>query len=124
QVLAKTREEVPHGVAVTVDAFEEPPSNSKKAVTRISLTIHVAKESHKAILIGKGGKMLEAIGSGARARTERLLGRRVHLDVHVRATRGWFDDAGRLADLGYLDEDASKTPPKKTNKANRETRKR
>jgi GTP-binding protein Era len=118
QVLAKTREEVPHGVAVTVDTFEEPPANSKKAVTRITLTVHVAKESHKAIVIGKGGKMLEAIGSGARARIERLLGRRVHLDVHVRATPGWFDDAGRLADLGYVDQDASKAPPKKTTKAN------
>jgi GTP-binding protein Era len=126
QVLAKTREEVPHGVAVTVDAFEEPPANSKKGITRIALTVHVAKESHKAIVIGKGGKMLEAIGSGARARIERLLGRRVHLDVHVRATPGWFDDAGRLADLGYQDEGTSKAPsPKvKTEKNKKERAKR
>jgi GTP-binding protein Era len=106
QILARTREEVPHGVAVTVDAFEEPAprGRAKKDITKITITIHVAKESHKGIVIGKGGKMLESIGAAARERAERLLGRRVHLDVRVRATPGWFDDAGRLADLGYGDE--------------------
>ena len=105
QILARTREEVPHGVAVTVDAFEEPAAaRAKKDVIKITITIHVAKESHKGIVIGKGGKMLESIGSAARERAERLLGRRVHLDVRVRATPGWFDDAGRLAELGYGDE--------------------
>jgi GTP-binding protein Era len=115
QVLARTREEVPHGVAVTVDAFEEPPSSGarKKDVTRVTLSIHVAKESHKGILIGKGGKMLESIGTAARERAERLLGRRLHLDVRVRATPGWFDDAGRLAELGYGDGEPGRAPPKK-----------
>jgi GTP-binding protein Era len=105
QILARTREEVPHGVAVTVDAFEEPTKT--KAITRVTLSVHVAKDSHKGIIIGKGGKMLESIGTAARERAEKLLGRRVHLDVRVRATPGWFDDAGRLADLGYADDDAS-----------------
>jgi GTP-binding protein Era len=109
QILVRTREEVPHGVAVTVDAFEEPASSrAKKDVTKITITIHVAKESHKGIVIGKGGKMLESIGTAARERAERLLGRRVHLDVRVRATPGWFDDAGRLAELGYGDEGEGK----------------
>lgn len=104
QVLARTRQEVPHGVAVTVDAFEEPAAASKRPV-RITLTIHVAKDSHKGIVIGQGGKMLAAIGTAARERAEALLDQRVHLDVRVKATPGWFDDAARLVDLGYGEED-------------------
>jgi GTP-binding protein Era len=106
QVLARTRQEVPHGVAVTVDAFEET-----KKMTRVTLSVHVAKESHKGIIIGQGGKMLVAIGTVARERAERLLGRKVHLDIHVRTTAGWFDDAARLADLGYADDDGGKAKP-------------
>lgn len=99
QVLRRTRQEVPHGVAVTVDTFEEGPK-----MTRIAVTVHVAKESHKGIIIGDGGKMLGAIGKAARERAEHLLGRKVHLTTFVRATPGWFDDPKRLVDLGYVDE--------------------
>ena len=112
QVLMRTRQEVPHGVAVTVDAFEET-----KKLTRITISVHVAKDSHKGIIIGHGGKMLAAIGTSARERAERLLGQKVHLDVRVKATPGWFDDAARLVDLGYGDEGVKpkKKPKKKTN---------
>ncbi len=111
QVLMRTRQEVPHGVAVTVDAFEEG-----KKLTRITISIHVAKDSHKGIIIGQGGKMLAAVGTAARERAERLLGQKVHLDVRVKATPGWFDDAARLVDLGYGDEGAKpkKKPKTKT----------
>jgi len=103
QVLMRTREEVPHGVAVTVDAYEEPNPKRKtsKAVTKIKLTIHVAKDSHKGIIIGAGGKMLVTIGTAARQRAERLIGGQVHLDIKVKATPNWFDDDARLLDLGY-----------------------
>lgn len=110
QVLMRTREEVPHGIAVTVDAFEE--ASEKKAtakrppITRITLSIHVAKDSHKGIIIGQGGKMLTAIGTAARERAERLLGHRVHLDIRVKATPDWFDNASRLVELGYGDDKA------------------
>jgi GTP-binding protein Era len=107
QVLKRTREEVPHGVAVTVESFEEG-----KKVVRIAVTIHVAKESHKAILIGDGGKMLRSIGIDARKRAEKLVGQKVHLETWVRATPKWFDDPARLADLGYTDD----APRKKTKK--------
>lgn len=110
QVLARTRQEVPHGVAVTIDAFEEPPAGKRARPIRITLTIHVAKDSHKGIVIGQGGKMLGAIGTAARERAERLLERKVHLDVRVKATPGWFDDAARLADIGYGDEDRPTRP--------------
>ncbi|HSO40176.1 MAG TPA: GTPase Era [Labilithrix sp.] len=99
QILRRTRQEIPHGVAVTVESFDE---NAK--LVRIAVTIHVAKESHKGIIIGDGGKMLSAVGTAARKRAEELLGRKVHLETFVRATPGWFDDAARLADMGYMDE--------------------
>lgn len=99
QVLRRTRQEVPHGVAVTVDAFEDGPK-----ATRVAVTVHVAKDSHKGIIIGDGGKMLATIGKAARERAERLLGRKVHLTTFVRATPGWFDDPRRLAELGYADD--------------------
>ncbi|MCL2449948.1 MAG: GTPase Era, partial [Polyangiaceae bacterium] len=83
QVLRKTRHEVPHGVAVIVEAFDETGP-----AARIEATIHVARESHKKIVIGAGGQMLKAIGSAARGRVERMLDRKVHLRLHVRATPG------------------------------------
>ena len=103
QVLLRTREEVPHGVAVTVDSYEEPnpKRRTSKAVTTIKLTVHVAKDSHKGIIIGAGGKMLKEIGTAARQRAERLIGSQVHLDIKVKATPNWFDDDARLLDLGY-----------------------
>ncbi|HVH43929.1 MAG TPA: GTPase Era, partial [Labilithrix sp.] len=118
QVLMRTRQEVPHGVAVTVDAYEEPSASRKgqKQVTRITLTIHVAKESHKGIIIGQGGKMLTAIGTAARERAERLLEQKVHLDIRVKATPDWFDDAARLVDLGYGDEGGGKPKKKERGK--------
>jgi GTP-binding protein Era len=96
QVLAKVSQEVPHGVAVVVEAFDEAAR-----VPRITLTVHVAREAHKKILVGAGGRMLKAIGSAARKRVEELLGRQVHLEIWVRATPGWMDDEARLRDLGY-----------------------
>jgi GTP-binding protein Era len=103
QILRRTRQEVPHGVAVTVESFDE---NAK--LVRISVTVHVAKDSHKGIIIGDGGKMLGAVGAAARRRAEALLGRKVHLETFVRTTEGWFDDAARLADMGYADDAPAK----------------
>lgn len=103
QILRLTRQEVPHGIAVTVESFDE---NAK--LVRISVTIHVAKDSHKGIIIGDGGKMLATVGRAARLRAEELLGRKVHLETFVRTTPGWFDDAARLVDMGYADEAPAK----------------
>jgi GTP-binding protein Era len=103
QILRRTRQEIPHGVAVTVESFDE---NAK--LVRIAVTIHVVKDSHKGIIIGDGGKMLAAVGKAARLRAEELLGRKVHLETFVRTTEGWFDDAARLADMGYAGEGAAK----------------
>lgn len=96
QILAHTRQEVPHGVAVVIERFEEG-----KTVTHIEVAVHVAREGHKGILLGARGSMMKAIGTAARARVEKMLGRKVHLAVRVRATPGWMDDPAKLAELGY-----------------------
>ncbi len=95
-ILRRTREEVPHGVAVTIDAFDEAPR-----VPRIDLTVHVDKDSHKPIILGARGTALQVIGTRARARVEELLGRQVHLQIHVRVTPGWYENEARLAEFGY-----------------------
>jgi GTP-binding protein Era len=92
QILLRTRQEVPHGVAVTVDSYDE----SKKGGPRIALTIHVPKESHKKIIVGRGGAMLKEVGIAARKELERLLGTPVHLALWVRVTPDWFDDTSTL----------------------------
>ena len=107
QILKLTRQEVPHGVAVIVDAYDDGPKR-----VRVAVTIHVAKDAHKAILIGQRGAMLSAIGSAARKRAERFLGKPVHLETFVRATPKWFDDPAQLRELGYA-EDAPKKKQKK-----------
>ena len=96
QILAHTRQEVPHGVAVVIERFEEG-----KTVTHIEIAVHVAREGHKGILVGAKGNMMKAIGTAARARVEQMLGRKVHLALRVRATPGWMDDPAKLAELGY-----------------------
>jgi GTP-binding protein Era len=100
QVLAHTKQEVPHGVAVVVERFDESAK-----LTHIELAIHVARESHKKILIGKQGQMLKAIGTRARERVEQMIGTKVHLQLWVRATPGWMDDPARMRELGYGGEE-------------------
>lgn len=96
QVLQKTRQEVPHGVAVTIDAFQETDR-----LARITATIHVDKDSHKAIVIGARAAVLKEIGTKARERIERFIDKKVHLDLLVKATPGWYENEARLRDLGY-----------------------
>jgi GTP-binding protein Era len=95
QVLRKTREEVPHGVAVVVERYEEG------RVPKIDLAVHVDKESHKRIVIGAGGALMKQIGTLARAKVEQLLGTQVTLRIWVRVTPGWYEKDNLLRDLGY-----------------------
>jgi GTP-binding protein Era len=96
QILKRTREEVPHGVAVVVERFDESAD-----VPVIELAIHVDKESHKKIVIGARGALMKAIGIDARRRIEQTLGRQVHLKLWVRVTPGWYENEARLRELGY-----------------------
>jgi GTP-binding protein Era len=95
-VLRRTREEVPHAVEVEVDEIEE----REDGLLMISARVWTETESQKAILIGKGGSMVRAVGTAAREEIEASLGRRVHLDLSVRVRRGWRRDEGLLDRLG------------------------
>ncbi len=101
QILANTREEVPHSTAITIDQVEEAPT-----ITRILATITVERDSQKGILIGKGGTMLKTIGQGSRLQIQKLVMGKVYLELFVRVRPHWRQSAGLLRDLGYrVDKD-------------------
>jgi len=95
QVLARTREEVPHAVEVEIEAIEQ-----SAGLVRIEAVVLVETESQKGILIGAGGRMIKAIGTGARRAIERELKAHVHLALQVRVRRHWRADERVLDRLG------------------------
>jgi GTP-binding protein Era len=95
QVLARTREEVPHAVEVEIEAISH-----EHGVTRIEAVVLVETESQKGILIGAGGQMIRAIGTAARRAIEHELGVHVHLELRVRVRRHWRADERILDRLG------------------------
>jgi GTP-binding protein Era len=96
QILARTREEVPHAVEVEIEAVREP----REGLVRIEGVILVETESQKGILIGAGGRMIKSIGMAARRAIERELATQVHLDLSVRVRRHWRGDERLLDRLG------------------------
>ncbi len=94
QILARTREEVPHAVEVVVESIEH------REPLRIEAVILAETDSQKRILIGAGGQMVKSIGIAARRAIERHLGERVHLDLRVRVRRHWRADEHLLDRLG------------------------
>jgi GTP-binding protein Era len=96
QVLLRTREEVPHSVEVEVDELEERDDG----LLIVRARVWAETESQKGILVGAGGRMVRAVGTAARKEIERLLGRRVHLELNVRVRKGWRRDEGLLDRLG------------------------
>lgn len=100
--LQDMREELPHSVAVTVEEMNlREDRENMKPLMDVFADIHVERDSQKAIVIGKGGAQLRAIGTQARLRIEKLLGMRVHLTLHVRVTPNWQSDAKNLGKLGF-----------------------
>jgi GTP-binding protein Era len=95
QVLIRTREEVPHAVEVEIEDVEEHDGRF-----RVDAVVLVETESQKGILIGSGGRMIKAIGMGARRAIERELGGHVHLALQVRVRRHWRADERVLDRLG------------------------
>jgi GTP-binding protein Era len=96
QVLLRTREEVPHAVEVEVNEIAE----REDGLLMIHARVWAETESQKGILVGAGGRMVRAVGTAARKEIERLLDRRVHLDLSVRVRKGWRRDEGLLDRLG------------------------
>lgn len=98
ELLTRTEEEIPHSIAVDVDEIKEDP---EKNLMRIRATIYVERESQKGIVIGKRGKMLKEVGTGARMQIEGLLGVRVYLDLWVKVKKDWRNKPGALREFGY-----------------------
>ena len=98
KIMRRTNEEIPYGVGVRVDTFEEKP---EKNLVVIQATIHVERDSHKKIIVGKGGQMIRAVGQEARKDIERLLGTRVFLELFVRVDKDWSQNERMLRELGY-----------------------
>jgi GTP-binding protein Era len=97
KVFLLTREEIPYGVAVTIDEFTEKP---EKTLIIIKATIHTERDSHKPILIGKRGSMLKEIGTQTRAELEALLGCKIFLELFIRVDRGWSQRPHTLTEMG------------------------
>jgi GTP-binding protein Era len=95
QVLARTREELPHAVEVQVDEIER-----EEGLVRVRAYVWTETESQKGIVIGAGGHMIKAIGTAARRQLERRLGEHVHLELLVRVRRHWRGDEALLDRLG------------------------
>lgn len=98
KVMRLMDEEIPYGVGVKVDSFEEKP---EKNLVVIQATIHVERDSHKKIVIGKGGQMIKRLGRQARTDIERMLGTRVFLELFVRVDKNWSQSERMLRELGY-----------------------
>jgi GTPase len=93
QALSLTREEVPHAVSVEVDELDLDGG-------RVRAFVNVETQSQKAIVVGKGGSMIREIGTRARPEVERLLGRRVFLELQVKVRPRWRRDERVLEQLG------------------------
>ena len=98
--LTHLRDEIPHGVAVRIDEFSERPDGS----AYIYATIFVERDSHKGIVIGKGGGMLKRIGSSARLEIEKMSERKVFLEIRVKVNANWRNKPDVLRWLGYTRE--------------------
>jgi GTP-binding protein Era len=101
KVLKCIDDEIPHGVAVTIEKMKY----SKKIVD-IDATIICERDSHKGIIIGKGGAMLKKIGSAARFEIEDLLEQHVNLQLWVKVKKDWRDSDFLIKNFGYDPKDA------------------
>ncbi len=99
QIFLQTHEEVPYGTTVETETWQERRDGS----VRVEATIYVARNNHKAILIGEGGRKVKEIGARARAQLETLLERRVHLFLNVKERAGWDEEGARLRAIGLED---------------------
>ena len=100
--LEGVRDELPHSLAVVVEEMvprEDRPEGSPLLDVRVN--VYVERPSQKAIIIGRGGSRLREVGTTARQGIERLLGQRVHLDLHVKVAKDWQRDPKQLQRLGF-----------------------
>jgi len=98
KLFAFLSDELPYSVAVSIEEYRENP---EKNLTRIRAEIYVERESQKGMVIGRGGRMLRAIGTAARQELEKETGWRVYLDLFVKVEKDWSRKETMLRRLGY-----------------------
>ena len=103
KVLLKTKEEIPHSVAVTIESFKE-----KSKMIEINATIIVERSSQKMIVIGKGGQMIKSIGTDARRDIVKFLNQKVYLELFVKVEENWRNNKKYLKEFGYKIDDYKK----------------
>ena len=96
KILASTGEEIPYAAAVVTERWDESDAEQ----LRIYCAIYVERDSQKPIIIGKSGSKIKRIGTEARADIEKLLGRRVHLQLFVKVVEDWRNSSRRLDEIG------------------------
>lgn len=102
--LEDVRDELPHSIAVVVEEMierEAKPGAQRPPLIDIHVHIFVERPSQKGIIIGHGGQRLRKVGQQARANIERLLSRKVYLDLHVKVAKDWQRDPKQLGRLGF-----------------------
>jgi GTP-binding protein Era len=100
KALNNLNDEVPHGIAVTIEFLNERDNSKGEPILDISATIYCERESHKGIVIGKGGSMLRKIGSDARADLEDFFQIKVNLDIWVKVKEGWRNKEALIKNFG------------------------
>lgn len=104
KALRNLSEEVPHGIAVTIESLKERDNRNGEGVLDISAVIYCERDSHKGIVIGKGGAMLKKIGSDSRAELESFFQIIVNLQCWVKVKEGWRNREGIIRNFGLSDK--------------------
>lgn len=96
KLMLRLRQELPYGLTVVVDRMARSEGGCD-----VHATIYVDRPSHKAIVVGRGGSVLKAVGTSARRELKRLLGLPVHLELWVKVRENWADSEKYLREFGY-----------------------
>ncbi|MBC7463840.1 MAG: GTPase Era [Actinobacteria bacterium] len=99
--LRDAREELPHSITVTIDEMSERPQKGPQKFYDIHATIHVERDTQRAILLGHQGERLKDVGIRARVDIERILNSRVYLGLHIKVSKDWQRDPKLLEKLGF-----------------------
>ena len=102
KALHALNEEIPHGIAVTIESMKD---RKKQNIIDIDATIICERDSHKGIIIGKGGAMLKKIGTNARFEIDRLLDCKVNLKLWVKVKKDWRDSDILIKNFGYKEDE-------------------
>ena len=92
KALKLLNQEIPHGLYVEIESFKESKTKKGEDIVNIETVIYTKKSTHKGIIVGKNGEMLKRIGSYARADIERMLEKKVNLQIWVKVRKNWLDN--------------------------------